>query len=185
MNLIEIILIALSMAMDAFAVSVAAGTAGPIGGRATFRLSFHFGLFQFMMPVAGWYAGSRIAPLVSAVDHWIAFGLLLLVGLHMIRGSLEPPAEKIHRDPSRGLTLVILSVATSIDALAVGFSLAMVNVGIWYPSIMIGVITSAMSIAGIRLGRMFGRRFGGRMEMIGGIILIFIGLRIVAADLFF
>ncbi|MBA2879806.1 putative Mn2+ efflux pump MntP [Desulfosalsimonas propionicica] len=185
MNIAEIILIALSLAMDAFAVSVAAGTAGRLHPRAVFRLSFHFGLFQFMMPVLGWYAGSRVAHLVSAVDHWVAFGLLMFVGLRMIRGSLENPSEQIKKDPSRGLTLVVLSVATSIDALAVGFSLAMMNVGIWYPSIMIGVITSAMSLAGIRLGRVFGRRFGPRMEMTGGIILVAIGTRILIADLFF
>jgi putative Mn2+ efflux pump MntP len=184
MNLAEIILIALSLAMDAFAVSVAAGTAGRLSRRATFRLSFHFGLFQFMMPVIGWYAGLRIAPLVSAVDHWVAFGLLMFVGVRMIRGGLAPPSEKIIKDPSRGLTLVMLSVATSIDALAVGFSLAMMNVDIWYPGIMIGVVTSAMSLAGIRLGRVFDRRFGPRMEVAGGMVLVLIGLRIVVVDLF-
>lgn len=185
MKLAEIILIAVSLAMDAFAVSVAAGTAGRLSRRAIFRLSFHFGLFQFLMPVIGWYMGSRIAPLVSAVDHWLAFGLLIFVGLRMIRGSLEPPSEKMIKDPSRGMTLVMLSIATSIDALAVGFSLAMIDVGIWYPSIMIGVITSAMSIAGIRLGRVFGRRFGLRMEAAGGIVLVAIGVRILIAGLFF
>ncbi|MFW6081844.1 MAG: manganese efflux pump MntP family protein [Desulfosalsimonas sp.] len=185
MQSVELILIAVSLAMDAFAVSVAAGTAGDVSKRAVFRLSFHFGLFQFMMPVIGWYAGSNIAPLISAVDHWVAFGLLLFVGARMIHGGLYPDREKPARDPSRGMTLVMLSVATSIDALAVGFSLAMINVSIWYPSVMIGVITSAMSLAGIRLGRFFGKKLGPRMEIIGGTVLIFIGLRILAADLVF
>ena len=185
MNLIEVILIALSMAMDAFAVSVAAGTAGRLPKRAVFRLSFHFGLFQFMMPVIGWFAGYSIAPLVSAVDHWIAFGLLVFIGSRMIREAFRPEAEKTVKDPSRGLTLVMLSVATSIDALAVGFSLAMINVDIWYPSVMIGVITSAMSLAGIFLGRFFGKKLGPRMEIVGGLVLIFLGLRILVADIFF
>lgn len=184
MNLFMIILIALSLAMDAFAVSVAAGAAGRVSNRAVFRLSFHFGLFQFMMPVIGWFAGNRIAPLVSAVDHWVAFALLVFVGLRMIRGALGPQSEKPSRDPSRGLTLVVLSVATSIDALAVGFSLAMMNVGIWYPAVSIGAITAAMSLAGIRLGQLIGARLGPRMELAGGVVLILIGIRILAADLF-
>src|SRR6056297_488407 len=134
MSLTEIILISLSLAMDAFAVSVAAGTTGLLKKRAIFRLSFHFGLFQFLMPVIGWYTGSRIAPLVSSVDHWLAFGLLIFVGVRMIIGGIKPPSEKMINDPSRGMTLVMLAVATSIDALAVGFSLAMMEIKIWYPA---------------------------------------------------
>ncbi|MFP4193396.1 MAG: manganese efflux pump MntP family protein [Desulfosalsimonas sp.] len=185
MNPAEIILIAVSLAMDAFAVSVAAGTTGGLPKRAVFRLSFHFGLFQFMMPVLGWYAGSRIAPLISAVDHWVAFTLLLFVGFRMIKSGLYPESETVFRDPSRGLTLVMLSVATSIDALAVGFSLAMMEVAIWYPAVTIGIVTSAISLAGIRLGTFFGKKLGPRMEIAGGIVLILIGLRILSADLIF
>ncbi|MFW6011360.1 MAG: manganese efflux pump MntP family protein [Desulfosalsimonas sp.] len=185
MNPAEIILIAVSLAMDAFAVSVAAGTSGSLPKRAVFRLSFHFGLFQFMMPVIGWYAGSHIAPLISAVDHWVAFALLFFVGFRMIKNGLAPESETVLKDPSRGLTLVMLSVATSIDALAVGFSLAMMNVAIWYPAVTIGIVTSAMSLAGIRLGTFFGKKLGPRMEIAGGIILILIGIRILAADLVF
>ncbi|MCF8023943.1 MAG: manganese efflux pump MntP family protein [Desulfobacteraceae bacterium] len=185
MNFTEIILIAVSLAMDAFAVSVAAGTAGRLPKRAAFRLSFHFGLFQFMMPVLGWFAGSHIAPLISAVDHWVAFFLLVFVGGRMIRDGLNPERESVPRDPSRGLALVMLSVATSIDALAVGFSIAMMNVAIWYPAAIIGVVTSAMSVAGIRLGCFFGQKLGPRMEIAGGIVLILIGMRILAADLVF
>lgn len=185
MNPAEIILIAVSLAMDAFAVSVAAGTAGDVPKRAVFRLSFHFGLFQFMMPVIGWYAGTNIAPLISAVDHWVAFVLLVFVGVRMVREGRNPALKTALRDPSRGLTLFILSVATSIDALAVGFSLAMMEVAIWYPAVTIGVVTSAMSLAGIRLGRFFGQKLGPRMEIAGGMILIVIGLRILAGDLIF
>jgi len=184
MSLPEILFIALALAMDSFAVSVAAGTSGWADtARAKFRLSFHLGLFQFMMPVAGWYAGVHVAPLVSAFDHWVAFGLLLFVGARMIRGGLAGADGGIVKDPTRGYSLVLLSVATSIDALAVGFSLAMVQVGIWYPSVLIGIVTAAMSLAGIRLGRFLGQFAGSRMEIAGGIILLAIGFRILVSGL--
>lgn len=185
MSLLEIILIAVSLAMDAFAVSVAAGTSGRMsGGRATFRISFHVGWFQFMMPVIGWFAGIHIAGLISSVDHWVAFILLLFVGGRMITGTLNPEeGNTLKTDPSRGSTLILLCIATSIDALAVGFSLAMISISIWYPSVIIGVITSAMSLAGIYLGRYLGGKIGPRMEIAGGIVLILIGLRILATHL--
>lgn len=183
MRFIEIVLIAVGLAMDAFAVSLAAGGSGRARGpRAAFRLSFHFGLFQAMMPVLGWYAGSRVAPFIASVDHWIAFLLLGFVGYRMIRPEPEG-SSSAGRDPSRGVTLVALSVATSIDALAVGFSLAMLNVAIWTPSIVIGVITAALSLVGLALGGRLGRSFGRRMEIAGGILLILIGLRILVLDL--
>ncbi|MGM0452616.1 MAG: manganese efflux pump MntP family protein [Thermodesulfobacteriota bacterium] len=184
MSLPEIILIAISLAMDAFAVSVAAGTSGWMtGGRAKFRLSFHVGLFQFMMPIIGWFAGTHIAPIISAFDHWVAFGLLVFVGYRMIAGGLHPERQAAANDPSRGAMLVVLSVATSIDALAVGFSLALVNISIWYPAVIIGMVTSALSLAGIRLGRFLGEKIGPRMEIIGGTVLILIGCRILVTDL--
>ena len=184
MSAIEIMIIAVGLAMDAFAVSIAAGTSGKLEGkRATFRLSFHFGLFQAMMPVIGWFAGSRIAHLIAAVDHWVAFGLLLMVGGRMTLSSFETDTESFARDPSRGASLVILSVATSIDALAVGLSLAMLRINIWYPSAMIGIITAMLSVLGIRAGKYFGKNLGPRMELIGGIILIGIGLKILLSDL--
>ncbi|MBD3335879.1 MAG: manganese efflux pump [Candidatus Eisenbacteria bacterium] len=169
--------------MDAFSVSLAAGASGRAeGGRATFRLSFHFGLFQFLMPVVGWLAGSRLAAHIAAVDHWIAFGLLAAIGARMIRSSLTPPARR-GTDPSRGMELVSLSIATSIDALAVGFSLAMLDINIWYPSVIIGLVTGALSFAGVRLGRRVGRLFGKKMELAGGVILILIGIRILVEHL--
>ncbi len=180
----EILLIAVGLAMDAFAVSVAAGTSGLISGkRAYFRLSFHFGLFQAMMPVIGWAAGITVAHLISAVDHWIAFSLLAFVGTRMIISAFQTDTETFRRDPSKGMSLVILSVATSIDALAVGLSLAMININIWYPSALIGIITAGLSVIGIRAGKFVGKKFGSGMEFIGGIILIGIGLRILIAHL--
>ncbi len=184
MNVLEILFIAVALAMDAFAVSVAAGTSGLLDtARARFRLSFHLGFFQFFMPIIGWYAGIHVAPLVSSVDHWVAFGLLVFIGARMIASAIDDDGETVKKDPSRGYTLVLLAVATSIDALAIGFSLAMINVGIWYPAVMIGIVTAAMSLAGIRLGGFLGQYAGSRMETVGGVILIIIALRILVSGL--
>ena len=180
MNHFEIIFIAIGLAMDAFAVSLSAATSRRVNSpRATFRLSFHFGLFQFMMPVIGWFLGGTVAYTLQAYDHWIAFGLLSYVGGKMIYESLQSAGPETVTDPSRGMNLVILSLATSIDAFAIGFSLALLNLDIWYPSFIIGVTTTMMSLVGIRLGNYLGVRFGKRTEFAGGAILIFIGLRIL------
>ncbi len=185
MKIADIILIAIGLAMDAFAVSIAAGTSGKLEGRrGVFRLSFHFGLFQAIMPLAGWFVGVRIAHFISAVDHWVAFGLLCFVGARMIRASLKNETASFQADPSRGMSLVMLSVATSIDALAVGLSLAMIQINIWYPCALIGIITAAMSVAGIGAGKYLGRQIGPLMERLGGVILIFIGARILWSHLF-
>src|SRR5512135_928054 len=146
MNFYEILLIALSMSMDAFAVCLGAGTQPrTTGRRPVFRLAFHFGLFQFFMPVIGWFAGTTIVRYISAYDHWVAFGLLAFVGIRMIRSGFELTSSEQKNDPSRGWTLVLLAFATSIDALAVGFSLGMVGVTIWYPAVVIGIVTGLIS----------------------------------------
>ncbi|MCK5099554.1 MAG: manganese efflux pump, partial [Desulfobacteraceae bacterium] len=116
-------------------------------------------------------------------DHWIAFFLLAFVGIRMIREGMDKSSAIQKKDPSRGMTMVMLSVATSIDALAVGLSLAMLDVNIWYPSIMIGVITTAMSLLAIKAGAKLGMMFGKRMEIFGGLILILIGCRILFSHL--
>ena len=184
MGLAEIILIAVGLALDAFAVSVVAGTTRLASApRSVFRLSFHFGLFQFLMPVIGWYGGTTVAHLISAWDHWVALALLAFVGGRMIRSGLSSNVESFSRDPSRGLTMVMLSVATSIDALAVGLSLAMLRINVWYPAAVIGLVTAALSVGGLLGGHRLGARFGKRMEVLGGIILILIGLRIVVLHL--
>ncbi len=171
--------------MDAFAVSLCANAAGRVcGHRATFRLAFHFGLFQFLMPVFGWFIGASFAGRVEAVDHWIAFGLLAWIGIRMIRAGLDPDGRDDAGDPSRGWTLILLSVATSIDALAVGFSLAMLNVRIWQPSIVIGVVAAVFSVIGYRLGGYVGARVGYRAEVLGGLVLLGIGTKILVDHLF-
>lgn len=186
MTFIEIIFLAVGLAMDAFAVSVSAALSGLIDNkRAVFRLSFHFGFFQFMMPILGWLAGYRIAALIEHFDHWVAFGLLAFVGGRMIYSALQDDVATHKNDPSRGVSLVMLSTATSIDALAVGFSLAIVQVQIWYPSVIIGLTTAALSLIGIHIGRRLSGRFGKLMELIGGIILFIIGIRILLAHLLY
>lgn len=184
MGIAEIILIAVGLSLDAFAVSVGASSNGSVtDARSKFRLSFHFGLFQFMMPVIGWLIGSKIEPLVADFDHWIAFLLLFYVGVKMIKESFEKDDRKEGGNPSKGITLIILSVATSIDALVVGFSLALINVEIWYPSVMIGFITGILSLAGIYIGSYLGEKFGKRTELAGGLVLIGIGIKILLSHI--
>jgi putative Mn2+ efflux pump MntP len=184
MGILEIVLIAIGLAMDAFAVSLGVGTTRHAKGyRASIRMSFHFGLFQALMPIIGWFAGTTIAPLIAVFDHWVAFALLVIVGVRMIQSGLSPEAEPHESDPTRGFTLVLLSVATSIDAFAVGLSLAMLGVTIWYPVVVIGVVTVFLSFLGSRLGNRLGLQFGKVTEIIGGGVLILIGIRVVIAHL--
>ena len=183
MGLVEIAVIAGGLAMDAFAVSLAAGAGGARGPRAIFRLAFHFGLFQFLMPVLGWTAGLRVAGIMLTVQDLVAAGLLVAVGLRMIR-SAQRNSGGPRQDPSRGVTLVTLSVATSLDALAVGFSLALLRVSIWYPSVVIGTVTGLLSVCGVRLGNRLGASFGRRMEIAGGVLLTFLGCRILLDHFF-
>ncbi len=184
MSLFEIILIAVGLAMDASAISLAAAAAGfAKDARAVFRLSFHFGLFQFLMPVIGWMMGIGFVTQFKAVDHWIAMVLLTIVGGRMIQEGLDHSGDTPIGDPSRGMTMVMLSVATSIDALAVGLSFSMLEVNIWYPSIMIGIITAFMSFLSIKVGIRLGILFGKRMTVAGGVVLIFIGGRILLTHL--
>ena len=184
MNFFEILFIAISMSMDAFAVCLGVGAQERASGpRPIFRLAFHFGLFQFLMPIIGWFAGTTVLRYISAYEQWLAFGLLVFVGIRMILSSFGPNSNEQKNDPSRGWTLVLLAFATSIDALAIGFSLGLVGVMIWYPAVIIGVVTGLISWLGILLGNRLGTKFGKRMEIIGGIILILMGVRIVLAHL--
>ncbi len=184
MSIVEVVLIAVGLAMDAFAVSLGIGTTGQAKARRPiFRLSFHFGLFQCLMPILGWLIGSRIEFFVGQIDHWVAFGLLGFVGSRMIRSGLNVDGETYSSDPSRGRTLVMLAIATSIDAMAVGLSLAMLRVDIISPSIIIGIITGILSLIGLGIGYKLGETFGKRMEIIGGLLLVAIGVRILITHL--
>lgn len=184
MELATSILIAIGLAMDAFAVSLGIGTGGQATDlRSKVRLAFHFGWFQAMMTVLGWLAGSTVAALIAGIDHWVAMGLLSYVGINMIRNGLDPKQESYPSNPSRGKLLVILSVATSIDAMAVGMSMALLGTSVWVPSIVIGVITLLLSAIGLQAGCRLGEKFGKRVEILGGLILIGIGLRVVITHL--
>ncbi len=177
--------IALALSMDAVAVAVVAGlTLKPLTGRRIFRLAFHFGLFQALMPIAGWGAGSAIEKYVSTFDHWLAFALLAFVGGRMIRGALKArEVGRVTGDPTKGWNLVMLSIATSIDALAVGLTIAIIGSTILLPALVIGVITGSLTTAGMLLGGRIGSSWGRRVEFAGGCILIGIGLRIVLEHL--
>jgi len=185
MDLLTLLGIALALAMDAFAVALATGmNLATLTGRHLFRLGFHFGLFQALMPVIGWLAGQAVQKQIAAWDHWIAFGLLGFVGGHMLwEAFTDDDDEKPASDPTRGLSLVLLSVATSIDALAVGFSLSALGVSIWMPAVVIGLIAGVLTVVGMLLGRRAGNHWGPRVEIVGGLVLIGIGLKILAEHL--
>jgi len=182
MNIWIILAVALALAMDAFAVSLGLGMSlKPATGGQTFRLAYHFGLFQFLMPVIGWAAGETFIKYISGYDHWVAFGLLLAIGGKMIfesfRQETQPKTER--RDPTRGASLLVLSVATSLDALAVGLSLAALHVDIIYPALVIGLVAFVMTVAGMKIGPLLGKVMGRRAELLGGIILVIIGIKIL------
>jgi putative Mn2+ efflux pump MntP len=177
--------VSIALAVDAFAVALAAGAVlNPLAERRWFRLSFHFGLFQALMPIAGWLAGRSMQHWISRYDHWVAFGLLGLIGGRMIFEALKAEEDKIFvRDPTKGLTMVMLSVATSIDALAVGFSLAILQINIWFPALIIGVVAAILTFIGMLLGKKIGSLWGQRVEIAGGIVLCLIGLKILVDHL--
>jgi putative Mn2+ efflux pump MntP len=184
MDTLTLIGLALALAMDAFAVALGTGTVlSRLTGRHLFRLGFHFGLFQALMPVIGWLAGQTVIQWVAAWDHWIAFGLLGLIGSRMIYEACSDGEKPEDRDPTRGLSLVMLSIATSIDALAVGFSLSVIGVSIWLPALVIGLVAGALTVAGMLLGDRIGSLWGSRVEILGGLVLITIGIKVLAEHL--
>lgn len=182
MSGLTLIGISLGLAMDAFAVSIAAGLAlEQITPRHVFRVAFHFGLFQWMMPVLGYLAGTTLAAYIADYDHWVAFALLGYVGGKMLwEAGRSNSAAADRDDPTRGLTLLTLSIATSVDALAVGLSMAFLGVTVWFPAAVIGVVTATLSALGILFGGRLGSRWGRWAEIVGGCVLLAIGLRILA-----
>ena len=179
------LLTAVGLAMDAFAVSLGIGTNGrPQTPRSLFRVSFHMGFFQGLMTFLGWLAGSTVADMIAAFDHWIALGLLAVVGTRMIQSGLSGETEAARNDPSRGGTLMMVCIATSIDAMAVGLSMAMLKTSILPPTLVIGVVTLGLSLFGLKAGKSLGQHFGKKMEILGGLILNGIGIRILVTHLF-
>lgn len=187
MDISTTLIISVGLAMDAFAVSLGVGTSPSDHQEASWRrvarIALHFGIFQALMTLLGWLAGSTIASVISSFDHWVAFGLLLWVGGRMIKEGLNPEGITRCEDITHGRTLLVLCVATSIDALAVGLSMAMLQVDILSASALIGIVTLFLSLVGGFTGHLLGDKFGKRMEIIGGILLVGIGLRIVISHM--
>ena len=202
MGVIELLLIGVGLSMDAFAVAVCKGLGmRSINYRHALTIALFFGVFQALMPLVGWALGSQFASLVTPVDHWIAFGLLALIGGKMLWDALHegdaegtgPSSEGTSRglqtDRSQGerldlRELTMLAVATSIDALAVGISFAFLDIDIWVAISLIGVTTFALSFAGVAIGNRFGARYEKGAAMVGGTVLICIGLKILVEHLF-
>ena len=183
MPLVEVLLLAVGLSMDAFAVSVVAGLSMQRNCFApALRRGLVFGTFQAGMPILGWLGGMSFRGILAPFDHWIAFGLLMLIGLHMILGPPQSPDSRSSRG-ARASRLLLLGFATSIDALAVGLTFALLEVKILTPVLIIGAITFFMSFGGVYLGQRVGRIFARRIDAVGGLILIAIGIRILLEHL--
>ena len=182
MSFSELLLIAVGLSMDAFAVSVCKGlSVQKLKPRHALLVGLYFGGFQALMPVLGWLLGSRFEALITRYDHWVAFVLLALIGGNMIRESFSKEEEL--NDDFGVKTMLLLAVATSIDALAVGITFAFLSVNILPAAGTIGVTTFLLSVAGIYIGHIFGARWKSRAERVGGVILILIGLKILLEHL--
>jgi manganese efflux pump family protein len=180
---VETLLVAVALGCDAFAVGVGVGTRF-CSPRQVFRLSFHFGLFQFLMPLLGCFIGQNVVGLAIEWAPWIAFGLLFVIGLKMIHESICPgqSMESLDcRDPTRGLSLVALSLATSMDALGVGLGLGILGEGLFFSAMIIGVVACSMTWTAMRLGNRLSEKFGQRMETVGGLVLIAIALKLLVS----
>ena len=185
MDLLSILLIGIGVSMDCLAVAIAASVANRSLSRLQIgRASFSFGAFQSMMLVLGWLLGQTVVDIIEDYDHWLAFGLLALIGGKMLREGLAGNDEQSKRDPTRGLMLVTLSVATSIDALAVGLSIAFLRVSVWVPSVVIGIVAATLTTVGIVFGSRLGKRWQHRAEIAGGCVLILIGIRILISHIY-
>lgn len=184
MSIFTILSIALGLSMDAFAVSVTSGfTIKRLKVRHAMRIALFFGGFQAAMPIIGWLAGSALRNFITGIDHWIAFGLLCAIGGKMIYESTKIEKDEKWADPLNIMILLTLAVATSIDALAVGLSLSFLKVAIITPSIIIGIITFTLSFIGAYIGKKFGHFFESKLEIVGGLILIAIGIKILIGHL--
>lgn len=179
--MIEIFLIAVSLALDAFAVSVSSGISIPgFGGRQAVKMGLWFGGFQFGMPLIGWLLGTSVSQYIEAVDHWVAFALLAVIGGRMVWGALRQGAgeEEAPSDLS-AKRLCLLAIATSIDALAVGVSMAFMRVPVLLSAVVIGLVAFVLSVVGGLAGKRLGAFFQRRAELVGGLVLVCIGIKIL------
>jgi putative Mn2+ efflux pump MntP len=184
MDLLTVLLIALGLSMDAVAVAMANGCASPkVEWRQALRLAFFFGLFQLLMPVIGWLAGLGFTRIISRFDHWLAFLLLSFIGGKMMLEARRAPDCRVQSKRLSLPALLVLAVATSIDALAVGLSFSALAVEIIVPVLLIGLVTFCLSLLAVFIGHRFGTWFAGKVEILGGTILLAIGLKILLEHL--
>ena len=185
MTLTTILFIAVALGIDAFSVAIGIGAANhqKQWWPPALRLSCAFGFFQFMMAVLGWLAGSTVVGIIEAFDHWVAFGLLVLIGGKMIWEGLEKEETTKTKDQTKGFQLLLLSVATSIDSLAVGFSFSVLKNPIMFSAIIIGVVCFIMTAAGMIFGKALAKIFGKKVSIFGGLVLIVIGIKILIEHL--
>ncbi len=184
MGFIELFILAVGLSMDAFAVSICKGlSVQRLRPRHALICGAYFGGFQALMPLIGWLLGRQFEELIKSIDHWIAFGLLVLIGANMIRESFGKEEEL--NDSFSFKTMLPLAIATSIDALAVGVTFAFLEVQIVPAISLIGVTTFAISAAGVKIGNVFGAKYKSKAELAGGIILILLGIKILIEHLFF
>jgi len=180
MSLVTIFILAVGLGVDAFSVAIGIGATNDKKSWApVLRLAVAFGIFQFVMPIIGWLAGQTVVEIIASFDHWIAFVLLALVGGKMIWEGFEKESDEEKADQTRGWPLLLLSIATSIDALAVGFSFSVLKNPILFPAVIIGIVSFVMTTVGMIFGKVLARLFGKKVEIFGGLVLIAIGVKIL------
>ena len=186
MSLIEIIIISVSLSMDAFAVAITLGLSIQKPGLKAIMLpGLFFGFFQGFMPLVGYYSGIHFVKRIQYLDHWIALILLGFIGGNMIKESFSKEGKPTNKNHYTFIGLLILSIATSIDALAVGITFAFLKVNIITAVVFIGTITCSISMSGVKIGNIFGLKFKSKAELLGGMVLVLIGLKIFIEHVFF
>ena len=183
MGELEVLLISIGLAMDAFAVSICKGLSmKTMDWKKAIIIGIYFGMFQALMPVLGYFLGVGFENLVTKIDHWVAFILLVLIGASMLKEAFSENPEE-HDDSIKFKTMAILGIATSIDALAVGITFAFLQVNMMLATIIIGVITFIICVIGVKIGNKFGDKYERKAEVVGGAILIFMGIKILLEHL--
>lgn len=184
MGTIELLLLSVGLAMDAFAVSICKGISmKKMNWKKALIIGLYFGGFQALMPVIGYFLGTAFESIITNIDHWVAFILLGIIGGNMIKESFEDESDSCNDDVGFK-TMVILAIATSIDALTVGITFAFLKVNLIAAISMIGVITLALSVIGTKIGNKFGNKYKNKAELVGGIILVLLGIKILLEHLF-
>lgn len=180
MGILEIFFIGIGLAMDAFAVSLCKGLAmKKMDWKKAIIIGLYFGIFQAIMPVIGYFLGVGFEDKITSVDHWVAFVLLAIIGINMIKEAFQKTEEKVDGDQIDFKTMILLAIATSIDALAIGITFAFLKTNILLAITIIGIITFIISIIGVKIGNKFGSKYENKAEFAGGVILILMGLKIL------